>query len=123
MARPLGLVAATAWAAWLLLKAVTDSQQYYYAHIAGFIAAFATAALAAYSAIQREAALGLGLVLGGVGMVAAGMAAEFITTLLPLRAGLDVAQHGEEAYASGEGAILVLSEGLPPAPKPTGGKA
>jgi len=92
MARPLGLVAATAWAAWLLLKAVTDSQQYYYAHIAGFIAAFATAALAAYSAIQREAALGLGLVLGGVGMVAAGMAAEFITTLLPLRAGLDVAQ-------------------------------
>jgi ammonium transporter len=38
-------------------------------------------------------------------------------------AGLDVAQHGEEAYASGEGAILVLSEGLPPAPKPAGGKA
>ncbi|MCS6867667.1 MAG: ammonium transporter [Thermus sp.] len=48
----------------------------------------------------------------------------------PLRAhpkeeglGLDVSQHGEEAYASGEGAILVLSEATPPALKPLGGKA
>ncbi|AEV17251.1 Ammonium transporter [Thermus sp. CCB_US3_UF1] len=48
----------------------------------------------------------------------------------PLRAhpkeeglGLDVSQHGEEAYASGEGAILVLSEATPPAFKPLGGKA
>ncbi len=32
-------------------------------------------------------------------------------------AGLDVTQHGEEAYTSGEGAILVLSESPPPAPK------
>lgn len=50
--------------------------------------------------------------------------------LTPLRAhpkeeglGLDVSQHGEEAYASGEGAILVLSEATPPALKPLGGKA
>jgi Amt family ammonium transporter len=33
--------------------------------------------------------------------------------------GMDVTQHGEEAYASGEGSILVISEpapGLTPAP-------
>ncbi|GAB5602900.1 ammonium transporter [Thermus sp. FJN-A] len=48
----------------------------------------------------------------------------------PLRAspkeeglGLDVTQHGEEAYASGEGAILVLSEASPKALKPVGGEA
>jgi hypothetical protein len=92
MARPVGLVAAVAWIAWLLLKAVADSQQYYYAHVAGFIAAFATAALVAYKAVQREAMLGLGLALGGAGMVMLGMAAEYVTLLLPLRAGLDVAQ-------------------------------
>ena len=92
MARPLGVVAAVSWAAWLLLKAVTDSQQYYYAHVAGFIAAFATAALVAYNAMQREATLGLGLVLGGAGMIMAGMAAEYIALLLPQKAGLDAAQ-------------------------------
>ena len=91
MARPLGLVAAASWAAWLLLKAVADSQQYYFAHVAGFIAAFATAAVVAYRAVEREATLGLGLVLGGAGMVMLGMAAEFLTVLLPMRAGLDVA--------------------------------
>jgi ABC-type enterobactin transport system permease subunit len=89
MARPLGLVAAATWAAWLLL--ISTNQQYYFAHVAGFIAAFATAALVAYRAVQKEAMLGLGLVLGGVGMVAAGMAAEYIVTLLPQKAGLDVA--------------------------------
>ena len=54
-----------------------------------------------------------------------------LTNLLtPLRAspkeeglGLDVTQHGEEAYVEGEGAILVLSEASPPALKPAGGKA
>ncbi len=92
MARPLGVVTAVAWIAWLLLKAVADSQQYYYANVAGFIAAFATAALVAYKAVEREATLGLGLVLGGAGMVALGFAAEYLTVLLPLRAGLDVAQ-------------------------------
>jgi Amt family ammonium transporter len=30
--------------------------------------------------------------------------------------GLDVTQHGEEAYASGEGSILVINE---PGPAPT----
>lgn len=46
---------------------------------------------------------------------------KFLAVLAPLRVaareeglGLDVTQHGEEAYARGEGAILVLSE--PPAP-------
>jgi hypothetical protein len=91
MARPLGIVAAVAWAAWIALKAVTDSQQYYYAHVAGFIAAFATAAAVAYKAIQKDATLGLGLALGGAGMVMAGMAAEFVFTLLPMKAGLDAA--------------------------------
>ena len=92
MARPLGFIAAVSWATWLLLKVTTDSQHYYYAHVAGFIVAFATAALVAYRAVQKEATLGLGLVLGGAGMVMAGMAAEYVTLLLPLRAGLDVAQ-------------------------------
>jgi hypothetical protein len=91
MARPLGLIAAVSWAAWLLLKAATDSQQYYFAHVAGFIAAFATAAAVAYKAVQKDAALGLGLALGGAGMVMAGMAAEFVLVLLPMKAGLDVA--------------------------------
>jgi hypothetical protein len=91
MARPLGVVAAASWAAWLLLKAVTDVQQFYYAHVAGFIAAFATAALVAYSAVQRDATLGLGLVLGGAAVAMGGMATEYIFTMLPTRAGLDVA--------------------------------
>lgn len=55
---------------------------------------------------------------------------KLVGLLTPLRAaakeeatGLDITQHGEEAYASGEGAILVLSESTPPALKPLGGKA
>ena len=55
---------------------------------------------------------------------------KLVALFTPLKAGareeglgLDITQHGEEAYTSGEGAILVLSEGLPPAPKPAGGKA
>ncbi|WP_245606124.1 ammonium transporter [Thermus amyloliquefaciens] len=50
--------------------------------------------------------------------------------LTPLRAspkeeglGLDVTQHGEEAYVEGEGAILVLPEATPPGLKPAGGEA
>ena len=42
--------------------------------------------------------------------------------MAPLRAtsreeglGLDVTQHGEEAYSHGEGAILVLGDSAPPA--------
>jgi ammonium transporter, Amt family len=48
---------------------------------------------------------------------------KLIALVTPLRAtareeglGLDVSQHGEEAYASGEGAILVLSEETPVTP-------
>jgi Amt family ammonium transporter len=57
---------------------------------------------------------------------------KLVGLFTPLRAspkeegtGLDVTQHGEEAYTSGEGAILVLSESLPPLPKgrPVGGEA
>ncbi len=46
-------------------------------------------------------------------------------TLVDQGTGLDVTQHGEEAYTSGEGAILVLSESLPSLPKgrPVGGEA
>ncbi|MDR7543482.1 MAG: ammonium transporter [Armatimonadota bacterium] len=58
-----------------------------------------------------------------------------VGVVLPLRVddprdeglGLDVSQHGEEAYTTGEGAILVLSEpavGSPePTPEPAGGPA
>ncbi|BFH76618.1 ammonium transporter [Thermus thermophilus] len=57
---------------------------------------------------------------------------KLVGLLTPLRAGpkeegvgLDVTQHGEEAYTSGEGAILVLSEKAPAVPslKPQGGEA
>ncbi|MCL6552458.1 MAG: ammonium transporter [Firmicutes bacterium] len=51
---------------------------------------------------------------------------KLVGAVLPLRVadpdeegvGLDVSQHGEEAYTTGEGAILVLSEPAPPAPTP-----
>ncbi|MDR7482255.1 MAG: ammonium transporter [Armatimonadota bacterium] len=51
---------------------------------------------------------------------------KLVGTVLPLRVadpgeeglGLDVSQHGEEAYTTGEGAILVLSEPAPPSPAP-----
>jgi len=43
---------------------------------------------------------------------------KLVGAIFPLRAGgheqalgMDVAEHGEEAYTSGEGAILVLAEG------------
>jgi ammonium transporter, Amt family len=64
----------------------------------------------------------------GVAAVAAFSAAgtfallKLVAAFAPLRAvardeglGLDVTQHGEEAYTRGEGAILVLNEPLPPA--------
>jgi Amt family ammonium transporter len=48
---------------------------------------------------------------------------KLLALLVPLRAlpreeglGLDVTQHGEEAYGRGEGAILVLPDTAPPAP-------
>jgi Amt family ammonium transporter len=60
---------------------------------------------------------------------------KLVGLVLPLRAvngreeklGLDVSQHGEEAYTTGEGAILVLTEPAPldprPAAAPIGGRA
>ncbi|HEU5300241.1 MAG TPA: ammonium transporter [bacterium] len=70
--------------------------------------------LAVGSAAAYSAALTF-LILKGIGLV------------LPLRAsdgageglGMDVSQHGEEAYGTGEGAILVLPDPLPAAPAPT----
>jgi len=67
--------------------------------------------------------------LGTVGLL------KVVGAVLPLRVndprdeglGLDISQHGEEAYSTGEGAILVLS--APPAtdreptPEPAGGLA
>jgi Amt family ammonium transporter len=48
---------------------------------------------------------------------------KLVGLVVPLRAtareeglGLDVTQHGEEAYSQGEGAILVLRDSAPPAP-------
>jgi Amt family ammonium transporter len=60
---------------------------------------------------------------------------RLVGLVLPLRAvngreeklGLDVSQHGEEAYTTGEGAILVLTEPAAPDPRPAaapiGGRA
>jgi ammonium transporter, Amt family len=50
-----------------------------------------------------------------------------LALLMPLRmderaeaVGMDVVQHGEEAYTSGEGAILVTAEGELEPPRPVG---
>jgi Amt family ammonium transporter len=34
--------------------------------------------------------------------------------------GMDIANHGEEAYSDGEGAILLLDDEIMPAPVPSG---
>jgi len=73
-------------------------------------------------------------VLAAVGHSALGTFAllKLVSLLTPLRAdpreegvGLDVTQHGEEAYTSGEGAILLLSEKASAVPslRPQGGEA
>ena len=48
---------------------------------------------------------------------------KVVDAVVPLRVGrkdegvgLDVTQHGEEAYTDGEGAVLLLSEAVRPAP-------
>ena len=48
---------------------------------------------------------------------------KLIGLVMPLRAtaadeaiGMDIVSHGEEAYATGEGAILVVPDGIPPEP-------
>src|SRR3972149_6610861 len=60
---------------------------------------------------------------------------KLVGLVMPLRTadsreeglGLDVGQHGEEAYTTGEGAILVLTEPTSlnpePTPEPAGGRA
>ena len=84
------------------------------------VQATAVLAAAAYSAVGTLAVL------------------KLVALLLPLRTsareeglGLDVSQHGEEAYTRGEGAILVLPDAALPAPaiapaprlEPEGGRA
>ena len=84
------------------------------------VQAIAVLAAAAYSAVGTLAVL------------------KLVALLTPLRTsareeglGLDVSQHGEEAYARGEGAILVLPDAMAPAPavapapqlEPEGGRA
>jgi Amt family ammonium transporter len=78
--------------------------------IAGHPAQLGRQAVAVAAALAYSAAVSFGLL-------------KLIGLLAPLRAdkrqeslGLDVPQHGEEAYTSGEGAILVLPEVAPPAP-------
>jgi Amt family ammonium transporter len=60
-------------------------------------------AVAAYSA---AATFGLFKLVGAFAPLRAGAREEGL--------GLDVTQHGEEAYTRGEGAILVLREAAPP---------
>jgi Amt family ammonium transporter len=67
------------------------------------IQALALAAVAAYSAVASFALL------------------KVVSLITPLRVskreeglGLDVSQHGEEAYVRGEGALLILPETLKP---------
>ena len=84
----------------------------------------------------NPAQLGVQALAGAVAMAYSALGTfallKLVGLLTPLRAGpkeegvgLDVTQHGEEAYTSGEGAILVLSSGNPsvPALKPKGGEA
>jgi Amt family ammonium transporter len=81
----------------------------------------------------QAAAVGAALVFSGVGTF---LLLKLIGLFVPLRVpareegmGLDVTQHGEEAYAHDEGAILVLPEVVTPAPagvpqlEPEGGRA
>ncbi len=69
--------------------------------------ALAVAATAAYSGVVT---FGLLKLIGAVSEMRAGRRQEGV--------GLDVPQHGEEAYTSGEGAILVMAEHAPPARMP-----
>ncbi|TFU27616.1 ammonium transporter [Thermus tengchongensis] len=127
---------------WRARSSLDDSLDVFGAHgMAGIVGALLTGVLA------QEAWGGAnGLLFGNpaqfaVQALAVGVAAAYsalgtfvllrlVGLLTPLRAspkeeglGLDVTQHGEEAYAAGEGAVLVLSESAPPALKPMGGKA
>jgi Amt family ammonium transporter len=77
--------------------------------------------------------LGLQALGAATSLVYAGLATfvilKLISLVAPLRAaertegmGMDVSQHGEEAYSSGEGSILVMPDAMP-SPSPAGALA
>jgi Amt family ammonium transporter len=79
----------------------------------------------------QAAAVGAAILYSGIGSF---VLLKIIGVIVPLRAesgeeglGMDVSQHGEEAYVDGEGAILVLPEHTPtvvrPAMAPAGGRS
>jgi ammonium transporter, Amt family len=79
----------------------------------------------------QAVAVGAAILYSGIGSFAL---LKIVGVIVPLRAesgeeglGMDVSQHGEEAYVDGEGAILVLPEQMPtsvrPAMAPVGGRS
>jgi Amt family ammonium transporter len=80
----------------------------------------------------QAVAVGAAILYSGVGSF---VLLKIVGVIVPLRAesgeeglGMDVSQHGEEAYVDGEGAILVLPEpttaaGVRPAMAPAGGRS
>ena len=75
----------------------------------------------------RQLAIQLGAVLATIvySLVATWAVIKLVSLLTPVRVaardegfGLDVAEHGEEAYANGEGALLILPRPAPAAPAP-----
>jgi ammonium transporter, Amt family len=79
----------------------------------------------------QAVAVGAAILYSGIGSFAL---LKIVGVIVPLRAesgeeglGMDVSQHGEEAYVDGEGAILVLPEQMPtsvrPAMAPAGGRS
>jgi ammonium transporter, Amt family len=79
----------------------------------------------------QAVAVGAAILYSGIGSF---VLLKIVGVIVPLRAesgeeglGMDVSQHGEEAYVDGEGAILVLPEQMPtsvrPAMAPVGGRS
>jgi ammonium transporter, Amt family len=79
----------------------------------------------------QAVAVGAAILYSGIGSF---VLLKIVGVIVPLRAesseeglGMDVSQHGEEAYVDGEGAILVLPEQMPtsvrPAMAPAGGRS
>ncbi len=77
----------------------------------------------------NPAQLGIQAVAVGAAILYSGIVSfalfKLVSVIVPLRAdsgdeglGMDVSQHGEEAYVDGEGAILVLPDHAPPAVRP-----
>ena len=70
----------------------------------------------------QAVAVGAAILFSGVGSF---VLLKIVGATIPLRAdsaeeglGMDVSQHGEEAYVDGEGAILVLPEHVAPSVRP-----